>query len=241
MTAEAPMREYMRKVPFRGLSLAFMLAVCLWAACKNATEPRTRAGSIRGTVRSVPAPDGAAIRSASIAWEDSLLAVSDASGAYAVSPLSEGTYRLTCSASGYRDTTMQVVIEGGKTTVLDFYLTPDFSSGRIFGEFQDQDLFNDSLKTNPAMAGWDAKTVFDAATGATIQFKTMQHEVAERRVMLGDSLLAVADGWGQYTFKIRTGTYSLTGSCEGYENVTQTVRVEPNGRHYVNFFLPVKH
>ena len=57
---------------------------------------------------------------------------------------------------------------------------------------------------------------------------------------LGDSVLAVADAWGQYVFKIRTGTYSITGSCEGYESVTQTVTVEPNGRHYVNFFLPRK-
>jgi hypothetical protein len=90
------------------------------------------------------------------------------------------------------------------------------------------------------MADWDSKTVYDAATGATIQFKTLHVEIPERRVTLGDSLLASADGWGVYYFKIRTGTYSITGSCDGYESVTQVVHVEPNGRQYVNFFLPRK-
>jgi hypothetical protein len=234
------MRKTMMNVPFRGLSLPLLTAVCLWTACENATEPRTRTGSIRGTVRSVPAPDGAVIRSASVTWEDSLLAVSDASGAYAVSSLSEGTYPLTCRASGFRDSTMQVLIEGGKTAVLNFFLAPDLTTGWVFGEFQDLALYEDSLKTNPSMRDWSAKTLYDAATGATIQYKTFDHEVAERRVSLGDSVLAAADAWGQYVFKIRTGAYSLTGSCEGYESVTQTVNVEPNGRHYVNFFLPVK-
>jgi hypothetical protein len=240
MTAEAPMRKDMLTALFSRLGLSFLAVVCVWTACENATEPRTRTGSVRGTVRSLSAGNGAVIGSASIFHEDSLLATSDAAGAYAVSSLSEGTYRLTCSASGYRDSTMQVMVEGGKTAVVNFFLTPDLSTGWVFGEFEDRALYEDSLKTNPSMADWDAKTVYDAATGATIQFKTFQHEVAERRVMLGDSLLDVADGWGQYNFKIRTGTYSLTGSCDGYESVTQTVIVEPNGRHYVNFFLPVK-
>jgi hypothetical protein len=226
--------------PFIHRSLLPLLAVFLWIACKNSTEPQTSTGGIRGTVRSSSAADASVIRSASITSEDSLLATSDASGAYAVSSLSEGTYRLTCSASGYRDSTMQVLVEGGKTAVLDFYLAPDLTTGWVFGEFQDRALYEDSLKTNPSMADWNAKTVYDAATGATIQFKTFDHEVAERRVTLGDSMLAAADAWGQYVFKIRTGTYRFTGSCEGYESVTRTIIVEPNGRHYVNFFLPRK-
>jgi hypothetical protein len=240
MTAETPMHRHKMNAPFRGLFVPLLLAVCFWAACENATEPRTRTGSLRGTVRSVPAPDGAVIRSASVTWEDSLLAVSDASGAYAVSSLPEGTYQMTCRASGYRDSTMQVQIEGGKTAVLNFFLAPDLTTGWVFGEFQDLALYEESLKTNPSMRDWNAKTLYDAATGATIQYKTYDHEVAERKVSLGDSVLAEADAWGQYVFKIRTGAYGLTGSCDGFESVTQTVIVEPNGRHYVNFFLPVK-
>jgi hypothetical protein len=223
---------------FMHRSLLPLLAVCLWIACKQTTEPKTRSGDVRGTVRSGSPGDASVIRSAFIFLEDSLLATSDSAGAYTVSSLPEGTHRLTCSTGGHRDTTAQVLVEGGKTAVLDFYLTPDFSVGRVAGEFQDQALFNDSLKTNPSLAGWDAKTVYDAATGATLQTKTLQVEVPERRVMLGDSLLATADWWGQYWFKIRTGTYAITGSCEGYESVTQIITVEPNGRLYVNFFMP---
>ena len=226
--------------PFSSRSLPFLLAVSLWVACENATEPKVRTGSVQGTVRGVSTGGGAAIHSASIFWEDSLLATTDVSGAYAVSSLSEGTYPLTCSAFGYRDSTMQVRIEGGKTAVLNFYLAPDLTTGWVFGEFQDQTLFEDSLKTNPSMADWGAKTIYDAATGATIQYKTFDHEVPERRVTLGDSVLAIADAWGQYVIKIRTGVYRITGSCEGYESVTRTVTVEPDGRHYMNFFLPRK-
>ena len=217
-----------------------LLAVSLWIACKQTTEPKTRSGDVRGTVRSASPGDTSVIRSAFIFLEDSLLATSDPAGAYSVSSLPEGTYRLTCSAAGHRDSTMQVRVEGGNTAVLDFYLIPDFSTGRVFGEFQDQNLFNDALKTNPSMADWDSKTLYDATTSATIQVKTLKHDVPERRVTLGDSLLAAADGWGQYVFKIRTGTYAITGSCEEYESVTQFVTVEPNGRQYVNFFLPRK-
>ncbi len=110
--------------------------------------------------------------------------------------------------------------------------------GTFLNQRKDGTLFEDSLKTNPSMAEWGAKTVYDAATGATIQYKTFEHAVPERRVALGDSVLAEADAWGQYVFKIRTGTYRITGSCEGYESVTRTVTVEPDGRHYMNFFLP---
>ena len=226
--------------PFIHRCLPPLLAVFLGIACENATEPRIRTGSIRGTVRSVSAGDGAVIPSASITWEDSLLASSDASGAYSVSSLAEGTYRLACSAVGYRDSTKQVLVEGGKTAIVNFYLAPDLTTGWVFGEFQDQTLFEDSLKTNPSMADWGAKALYDAATGATIQYKTFDHEVPERRVTLGDSVLAVADAWGQYVIKIRTGVYRITGSCEGYESVTRTVTVEPDGRHYMNFFLPRK-
>jgi hypothetical protein len=215
-----------------------LLAVCLWIACKQTTEPKTGPGSLRGTVRSAATGEVSAIRSAFVFWGDSLLATSDAAGVYLIASLREGAYLLRCSAAGHRDTTAQVMIAGGKTTVQDFSLVPDFSFGKVFGEFEDGDLFNDSLKTNPSMADWDAKTVFDAATGATIQFKTFQNMVPERRVVLGDSLLVTADAWGQYYFKIRTGTYSITGTCDGYESVTQIVSVEPNGRQYANFFLP---
>jgi hypothetical protein len=225
---------------FNHRSLQFLAAACLFIACKNATEPGIRSGGVRGTVRSDSAGNGAVIGSASIFRGDSLLATSDATGAYAVSSLQAGTYRLTCSASGYRDSTMQALVEGGKTAVLDFFLAPDLTTGWVFGEFQDQTIFSDSLRTNPSMADWGAKTVYDAATGATVQYKTFEHEVAERRVTLRDSVLASADAWGQYVFKIRTGTYSITGSCDGYESVTQTVVVEPKGRHYVNFFLSRK-
>ena len=224
--------------PLTHLCIPPLLAACLWITCKQTTEPKTDAGNVRGSVVCDASQGGTStIPSAYIFREDSLLATSDASGVYSIASLREGAYRLRCSAAGHRDTTAQIQVAGGKTTVQDFSLVPEYSFGRVFGEFQDRKLFNDSLNTNPSMANWDARTICDAATGATIQFKTYQNEVPERRITLGDSLLDTADAWGQYYFQIRAGTYPVTGSCEGYESVTQIVTVEPNGRQYVNFFL----
>jgi hypothetical protein len=67
---------------------------------------------------------------------------------------------------------------------------------------------------------------------------TLEYEVPERQVFLGDSLLTVSDGFGQYWFELQSGTYWIRGSCEGYKDVSQVVRVLPDSKTYYNFFLP---
>ena len=120
------MRKDMMTEPLIRRSLLPLLAVCLWIACKNATEPRTSTGRrpgnrperLRGETASV-------IRSASIILggqpSGHLGCLGRVRGFFA---FRRGPIRLTCSASGYRDSTMQVLIEGGKTAILNFYLVP---------------------------------------------------------------------------------------------------------------------
>jgi hypothetical protein len=208
-------------------------------ACdKQATGPGAVTGGVRGTVRSVLSGGTLPVPSARVSWNDSLLAVTDASGAYSIASLREGDYALRCSAPGHRDSTAQIRVTAGETTVLDFGLSPDPTPCRVYGEFQDRDAFDDSLGTHPAMGQWSDRQVVDAITGATLQTKTLHYEVPDRIVTLGDSMLAMADGFGQFWFRIRPGTYTLTGRCEGYESLTKTVNLFPGDQNYVVFFLP---
>jgi hypothetical protein len=213
----------------------WILILCGMSCIRNsAIGPKETRGTVQGTVKSAGI---AFIHPAYLFCRDSLLATTDEQGKYTIASMNEGPAALTCSALNYRDTTVQVQVKGGQTIAADFMLTPDSTIGKVYGEFQDWNLFNDSLITNPSLANWDAKRIFDAATGATIQYKTLGYEVGERRVYLGDSLLAVSDAWGQFWFKIPCGTRPIKGSCEGYYDAAQVVKVLPNTHHYVNFFL----
>jgi hypothetical protein len=216
-----------------GLSIMLVVITC----DKNPSEPKPTIGTIQGNVKSILPGNSTAIHPAYIIVEDRLLATTDENGNYVIASIEEGTYQLTCSALNYRDSTEQVSVLGGKTINHDFYLTPDSSIGRVYGEFQDVTLFNQRLQADPSLAQWDAKKIFDAATGATVQAKTFGYEIPNRKVFLGDSLLAISDVWGQYWFKIQCGTYPITGSCEGYYDSTQVIKVLPDARSYVNFFL----
>lgn len=214
-----------------------ILFISFFIKCDNATEPKETKGIVTGTVKNVLLGDGSIIHPAYIFLEDSLIATTNEFGEYSISSIENGSYFITCSSLGFRDTTTQVQVIAGKTVTHDFYLTPDSSTGRIYGEFQDMTLFNNSLETNPSLAEWDAEQIFASVTGATIQAKTLMYDVPDRKVFLGDSLLAITDGFGQYWIEIQCGTYCITGSCEGYKDAMQVIKVLPDTRVYVNFFL----
>ena len=219
--------------------LAILILFLSMISCdhNNSTGPKETKGTVQGTVKSV---NDTPIHPAYLFSQDSLLANANEQGKYTITSIEEGSLTLTCSALNYRDTTVQVQVQGGQTVIVDFMMTPDSTMGKVFGEFQDMNLFADSLKTNPSLANWDAKYIFDAVTGATIQYKTLKYPVPDRKVYLGDSLLAIADAWGQYWFKIQCGTYRITGSCDGYNDASRVIKVLPDTRVYVNFFLTRK-
>ena len=111
-------------------------------------------------------------------------------------------------------------------------------TGTVLGEFQDETLWNQRLQEDSTLAEWSEKQICDAATGATLQSKTLGYLVSDRVVSSQDSTLTTSDAWGQYGIIIDSGTYSLTGSCEGYESITHVVNVLPDSIIYVNFILP---
>jgi hypothetical protein len=214
-------------------------SLVLWTGCRRQTTepvppPPPSQGSLQGTVKS-----GAQIVHPSyIFWEDSLIAEPDQDGAYRIDSLAAGTIQLTCSALFFADTTVQVIIQEGDTATLDFNLRPDTTTGFLLGEFQDDSLFQQRLLEDPSLAEWSAQQICDAATGATIQYKTLRPFVPNSFVFLGDSLLVMADAWGQFGIRIQCGTYPFTGICNDYQSVTGVARIVPDGRTYLNFFLP---
>jgi hypothetical protein len=90
--------------------------------------PPPATGSIAGTVT---AQGGGAISGATVTVDGtSHSATTNASGAYTISDVPEGTYSVTASASGYTDQTKTgVTVTDGGTTTVDFQLTPVASDG----------------------------------------------------------------------------------------------------------------
>ncbi len=222
---------------FKKIIYFALLLLVVWAGCKkNSTEPPLLTpGSVSGIVRC----GGNVVHSAYIFWGDSLLTTTDSQGAYHVDNVEPADYLLTASALFCGDTTLSVQVKSGSTTTLDFTLSPDSSIGRVYGEFQDDSLFQQRVLQDAGLASMTEKEICDGGTGATLQAKTLGYYIPDRTVSLGDSLLAYSDGYGQYWLKLPTGTYPLTGACEGYKSRTRVVTVPPNdGRVYLNFFLP---
>lgn len=223
---------------FLKTTAVLLLLAAVVLSCKKSTEPEVTTGSVQGIVKSLAQEGSTVIPSASVFENGTLLARSNDSGKYTVTDMEAGSHNLTCSALNYRDTTVQVLIEKGKTVVQDFYLKPQTATGRITGEFQDLHLLDILKTTDPSLADWGPQEVYDGVTGATLQAKTLGRDVPDRTVSISDSIWAYTDGWAQFRIILPAGTHVLTGSCEGYRSVTQTVTVEPDARHYVNFLLP---
>lgn len=168
---------------------------------------------------------------------DELIATTDNQGNYEITTIEAGNFTIKCSAVGYADAKSSITIREGKLTTLDFNLIADETNGRVYGEFHDSTLFSQQLAVNPSMLEWNSKELFDGISGATLQEKTLNHEVPERKVKIGNCQVACSDGFGQYWFTVQCGTYPLNGSCDGYNEKQQIIVVKPNDRLYVNFVL----
>lgn len=218
-------------------ALAILIAVVCLSQLHCTKESDETPGSIAGVVTIEDQGASAFVYPAYIFHNDSLLATTNELGEYTISSLEEGSYNLTCSALNYSDLMQQVTVEGGKTVTQNFALQSDDSRGILLGEFQDLSVFNDSLSSNPALAEWDDQQVYTAATGATIQAKWFPGFTGTRVIYLGNDSIGYADAWGQYAAVIQCGTYSFTGTCDGYKSKTHVVTIVKDTKTYLNFIL----
>lgn len=216
------------------IMLSFLLILTIPMACtKESVE--TTATLLTGTVKNETQDKN--LYPAFIFHDNKLIATTNFNGAFQTDSLIEGTYNIKCSAVGYADLESHIEIKEGRITSTNFSLLADNSIGKIFGEFHDKLLYKQQLITKPEIQDWTAEMLFDGVSGATMQRKTLQHEVPEIRVLLGDSIVATADGYGQYGFNIQCGTYPISVTCNGYKNSEQTIEVTTNDLTCINFIL----
>jgi hypothetical protein len=210
-------------------------------ACKESVEPKETKGNITGTVKDLQSGEAITEEEASIFLGNNLLATTNENGVYSISSLEEGTYELTCSIESefFNEETNTVQITGGKTTTHDFYVE---HLGKLYGEFQDFTLFNDAVVADSQVAKWDARTIYEGTTGATLIGKYVLANVAQCEIYSGDTVLIYVDAWAQYVKMLPVGNYTLQGSCAGAENLKyvdeiKDIEIFPDSIHYVNFFL----
>ena len=205
--------------------MALMISSC--------SKEKPRETALKGTV--VDQMDGEAIFTAFLIYGDKLLATTLEDGSYEITSLEPGMYSLVCSAINYEDLTVQVEVRQGEALFNDFQLSTDDRKGRVYGEFHNNALFLDQLTANPEKATWSGKELFDGVSGATIE---TSFDMPSSTVLVGDSLFAYADGYGQFWFDIQCGTYPVTGSASGYADSTLIIRIEPESEIYINYILP---
>lgn len=174
---------------------------------------------------------------AAIFINDSLYGDCDKDGIFKLEKLDPGKYELICSAQYFRDTAISFTIEENKPVKLEFKLAVDSSIGRVYGEFQDLQLYKNSISQKPEIDTWDEKKKFDASTGATLFYKNFEDSIPPRLIILNQDTIAIADGFAQYWFKIQSGTYQIEARCSGYKSSKTIVTVKPNSKNYKNFYL----
>ena len=209
------------------------VSLLLLGACTEKTEPTqtTLSGMVKNSLNE------AVIHPAYIIYDQQLLATTKEDGTYEITSLEGGTYSMVCSALGYSDQPMQVVIENGKTISNDFLLTPDDTQGGVIGELHDQVLYQERLMNNPSMAEWTDKELFDGVSGATIQGKNFDFDVYPASIYIGDSLFAKTDDYGQFWFDMQIGTYPITVVSEGWRDSIQITGVKHDSLVFANFIL----
>ena len=213
------------------------VAVLVFSSCTKDPDPSPEAiitGTVKNQLQEGP------VHPAFIIHGDEMLATTDEKGTYRITSVEAGHYSLICSALEFDDQTLDADVSEGETRNIDFVLTPDDRTGRIYGEFHDKTLYEENLITRPEMADWNARQLYDGVSGATLQSLTFGFDLPERQVYLGDSLVGISDGFGQYWFELQCGTYPFTGSCEGYNDTTVIVRIEPDQKVYANFILSLE-
>ena len=212
--------------------LILILTVLICISCDKESQTGT---VLLGTVRN--SQDDQAIYPAFLILGNELLATTNESGSYEINSLDPGIYSLVCSAINYGDKTMQLELKEGKEISNDFILSPDHSEGRVYGELHDQTLYDEELMSNPSMADWSGKELYEGVSGATIQTVTFGNDLASSEIYIGDSLVDITDGFGQYWFDVQSGTYPIRISSIDYRDTMQIIKVEADSRMYVNFIL----
>ncbi len=222
--------QYLRKY----IPLAF-LTLLLFGACTKKDEPTqtTLSGIVKNSLNDTP------VYPAYIIYDKQLIASASEGGTYKITSLEGGTYTMTCSAIGFSDQSMQVLIENGKATGHDFLLTPDETESLVMGELHDQVLYQQQLVDNPSMANWTDQELFDGVSGATIQGKNFDFDVHPASIYIGDSLFAKTDDYGQYLFEVQIGTYPITVVSEGWRDSLQIKEVVYDSYAvFANYILP---
>lgn len=222
------MEKYRNYISF----LVCILTLLLCISCDKESQTGT---ILQGTVRNMQ--DDQPIYPAFLILGNELLATTDESGGYEISSLEPGIYSLICSSINYGDKTIQLELKEGHVVSNDFILSPDHSEGRVYGELHDQTLYDEELLVNPSMENWNGKELYEGVSGATIQTPTFGNDLAASEIYIGDSLMELTDGFGQYWFDVQCGTYPLRISSIDYRDTMQIIKVEADSRIYANFIL----
>lgn len=222
------MEKYRNYISF----LSCILTLLLFYSCDKESQTET---ILEGTVRNMQ--DDQPIYSAFLILDNELLATTNESGSYEINSLDPGIYSVVYSAINYGDKTMQLELKEGHVLSNDVVLSPDHSEGRVYGELHDQTLYDEELLVNPSMEDWNGKELYEGVSGATIQTVTFGNDLAASEIFIGDSLMELTDGFGQYWFDVQCGTYPLRVSSIDYRDTMQIIKVEADSRIYANFIL----
>jgi len=212
---------------------SIFMAALLCCSCEENTQAWTL---IQGSVLNIE--DQKEVYPSFLFLGEKLLLSTGEKGTFEIDSLEPGLYSFLCSSMGFSDTLIQIEVKEGAITELDFFLRADDSKGRVYGELHDQSLYNEQLNENPSMSGWNEEELFDGVSGATIQTMTFGYDLPAAEIYIGDSLLTLTDGFGQYWTDIQSGTYPIRVSMPGWEDQIHVVNVEAGYRAFCNFILP---
>ncbi len=213
-----------------------ILAAWIFSGCQSSTEPEKMKGSVTGIVQAGNEP----VSPAYLISDNKLLAVTESDGSFSIDEITEGTVTIICSALNFSDAVIDIKVAGNETVTQNCTLTADKSTGRDYGEFQDQTLIDYVLSFQPEIGNWNGKEIFEGTTGATLQTKWLPFTAPECTVYLGDTPVAYADAFGQFWTKLQSGTYPLTGKAEGYDDAIVIVQIIPDDKAYTSFNLARK-
>ncbi|MCP4976254.1 MAG: carboxypeptidase-like regulatory domain-containing protein [Maribacter sp.] len=214
------------RLVFISILLTFVLS------CEDSTAPINSGGIFSGTI--VSASTNEPISPAYIFMDDVYVGMVENNNSFAFE-LYPGEYEFIFSAIGYLDEIVSVTISGNYTE--EIVLTENSEIGRVYGEFQDTLKLEQKILDNNDIATWDEKEIYDGVTGATILEDNSSVDFQQAKLFIGDSLIGYADVYGQYWIKIQQGTYPLTGKSEGFLDKTKTIKILPDSKVYVNFYL----
>jgi hypothetical protein len=203
-------------------------------SCEDTETQHPSVGIFSGKVTSV---SGLPVYPIYIIEGDSLLSAVSKNNQFSI-VLEEGEHKIIFSAIGYADTIFLVQINGDIQA--EIQLKENKQTGRIYGELQDLNLFQQKVAGNKELATWSDKQIVDGVTGATIMEDNSSTNFEQAQLFIGDSLMGYADVYGQYWIQIQCGTYPLTAKSVGFLSETKLIKVLPDAKVYLNFFLSKK-